>query len=88
LGLQFDDKDVEIFELMSKTDAAIGCRYILTGLWRGENAQLEISIHALEQFQARMTTAIILEQDASSILPGSGVLFTFEGRHFIVATAR
>lgn len=31
LGLQFDDEDMEIFELMSKTDAVIRSRYILTG---------------------------------------------------------
>lgn len=31
LGLRFDDKDFEIFHLMSKTDAVIRSRYILTG---------------------------------------------------------
>jgi HEPN domain-containing protein len=31
LGLHFDDEDMEIFELMSKTDAVIRSRYILTG---------------------------------------------------------
>jgi HEPN domain-containing protein len=31
LGLEFDDKDIEIFELMSKTDTVIRSRYILTG---------------------------------------------------------
>jgi hypothetical protein len=31
LGLQFDDKDIEIFGLMSETDAVIRSRYILTG---------------------------------------------------------
>jgi hypothetical protein len=31
LGLEFDDEDVGLFELMSKTDAVIRSRYILTG---------------------------------------------------------
>jgi hypothetical protein len=31
LGLEFDDEDLGIFELMSKTDAVIRSRYILTG---------------------------------------------------------
>jgi hypothetical protein len=31
LGLEFDDEDSGLFELMSKTDAVIRSRYILTG---------------------------------------------------------
>ena len=31
LGLEFDDEDLGIFNLMSKTDAVIRSRYILTG---------------------------------------------------------
>jgi hypothetical protein len=31
LGLEFDDEDLGIFDLMSKTDAVIRSRYILTG---------------------------------------------------------
>jgi hypothetical protein len=31
LGLDIQDEDVEIFDLMSKTDAVIRSRYILTG---------------------------------------------------------
>jgi HEPN domain-containing protein len=34
LGLDFDDEDLEIFDLMSKTDAVIRSRYILTGSYR------------------------------------------------------
>jgi hypothetical protein len=31
LGLEFDDEDLEIFHLMSKSDAVIRSRYMLTG---------------------------------------------------------
>jgi hypothetical protein len=31
LGLEFDDEDLGVFDLMSKTDAVIRSRYILTG---------------------------------------------------------
>jgi hypothetical protein len=58
LGLQFDDKDLDIFHLMSKTDAVIRSRYILTGAFTwpdiGElNALVSVCAGPLEPFRKR-----------------------------------
>jgi hypothetical protein len=52
-----------------------------------EAAQRENAIDAMERFQARVTIPILFDTDMTAHIMGSGVLFTHDGRHFILTAA-